>query len=382
MLTKETIELFEKQQYRIVGSHSGVKVCGWTKNMIKGQGGCYKLKFYGIMSHQCLQMTTSFSCSNRCIFCWRDYKAPTSKEWKWAIDEPEFIFEGSIHAQKKLLEGFGGNEKANKHAFEQSKNVRHVALSLNGEPIQYPKINELIDIFHEKKISTFLVTNSQHDKEIKNLKEITQLYLSVDAPTKELLKEIDRPLNSDYWERFNNSLKYMAEKKARTAMRITMIKTLNDNHPKNYADFIKRANVDFVEVKGYMHVGASQGRLSRECMPDYSEVLDFTKTIMPYLDDYELVAEHKSSRVALLVKKIYKQKDVWMTWIDFEKFFEDVKNNSIDKLSYSKKTPPNLLGFTDEENVKVDGRSSYLIKNDKETGFKYICEGEDETMLD
>jgi len=63
MLSKSAIETMEKQQYRIVGDnkHSAVKVCGWTKKMLKGEGGCYKLKFYGIMSHQCLQMTTSMS---------------------------------------------------------------------------------------------------------------------------------------------------------------------------------------------------------------------------------------------------------------------------------------------------------------------------------
>jgi hypothetical protein len=36
MLSAEQKETYKKQQYRIVGSHSGVKVCGWTKNMLKG----------------------------------------------------------------------------------------------------------------------------------------------------------------------------------------------------------------------------------------------------------------------------------------------------------------------------------------------------------
>lgn len=381
MLTPQQVALYEKQQYRIVGSHSGVKICGWTKNMIKGLGGCYKLKFYGIMSHQCMQMTTSFSCSNRCVFCWRDYKAPTSKEWMWAMDNPEFILEGSLHAQKKLLEGYGGNEKANPHAFKQSKTVKHVALSLNGEPIQYPKINELIDMFHEKKISTFLVTNSQHDEEIKNLKEITQLYVSVDGPNKEILKIVDKPLNLDFWERFNNSIKYLSEKKGRTAIRITMIKTVNDVLPENYADIIKRSNVDFVEIKGYMHVGASQGRLNRECMPDHNEVISFANEIIPFLDNYELVSEHKPSRVILLVKKDFKIDGKWKTWIDFNKFFDVVKKDNFDKHEYSKITPPNLIGFSDETNKIINGRSIFHKINDKETGFKHICESGEESNI-
>jgi len=202
-LTIEAKKALEKQAYIVVGGHSAVKVCGWTKNMLRGEGGCYKFKFYGIRSHQCLQMTTSISCANRCTFCWRDYKAPVSKEWKWDIDEPDFIIENSLKAQKKLLTGFGGNPKTKKSIFEQSKNPAHVALSLTGEPITYPKFNELIKKFHEKRISTFVVTNAQYPDAIKNLVTVTQLYLSVDAPDKETLKKVDVPLFSDYWERLN-----------------------------------------------------------------------------------------------------------------------------------------------------------------------------------
>ena len=115
MITPILKEIWEKQHYKIVGSHSAVKTCGWTKNMIKGQGGCYKLKFYGIQSHRCMQMTSSMSCGNRCTFCWRDYKAPVSKEWTWNIDEPEFIINESLQAQKKLLEGFYGDPNLNEN---------------------------------------------------------------------------------------------------------------------------------------------------------------------------------------------------------------------------------------------------------------------------
>src|SRR3989344_8123418 len=189
MLTPEAKLELESQAYRIVGSHSAVKTCYWTKKMVKGGGGCYKLTFYCIMSNQCMQMTTSMSCANRCTFCWRGYKAPVSKEWKWDVDDPQMIYENSLEAHHKLLVGFGGSHRANKAAYQKSKQVRHVALSLTGEPITYPRMNELIDKFHKDNISTFLVTNSQYPDHVKNLKPITQLYLSVDAPTKELLKE-------------------------------------------------------------------------------------------------------------------------------------------------------------------------------------------------
>lgn len=319
MITKESKEILEKQGYRIVGNHSAVKTCGWTKKTLRGEGGCYKLKFYGIKSHKCMQMTTSISCANRCTFCWRDYKAPVSKEWDWEIDDPQMILDNSILAHNKLLVGFKGNDKTSKTLYEQSTKVEHVALSLTGEPITYPKMNELITKFHENKISTFIVTNGQYPNAIKELQPITQLYVSVDAPNKELLKKVDVPLFSDYWERLLESLDNLAKRKDRTAVRLTLIKNVNDIEPQNYAELIKRSDVDFVEVKGYMWVGASQDRLKYEDMPNFEEIKAFGLEILKHLDDYEYVTDHYPSNVILLAKKKYNKQ----TWIDFPKFFED-----------------------------------------------------------
>ena len=36
----------EKQGYRIVGSHSAVKVCLWCKKAIKNEDSCYKQTCY------------------------------------------------------------------------------------------------------------------------------------------------------------------------------------------------------------------------------------------------------------------------------------------------------------------------------------------------
>ncbi len=322
MLTAEAKAELEKQQYRIVGEHSAVKTCGWTKNMINGEGGCYKLKFYGIMSNQCMQMTTSISCANRCTFCWRGYKAPVSKEWKWGVDDPNTIFEKSLEAHEKLLVGFGGSYKANKRAFEASKTVKHVALSLTGEPIFYPRINELIDRFHEKGISTFLVTNAQYPEAIRDLRPITQLYVSIDAPNKPLLKDVDVPLFADNWERLNQSLEFLAKKKQRTCVRLTVIKGINDSDFQGYADLIHKGSSDFIEVKSYMFVGPSQQRLKKENMPLHEEIVVFCKQLEKYLPDYEIVSEHIASRVVMFAKKKYKQDGVWHTWINFPKFHE------------------------------------------------------------
>jgi tRNA wybutosine-synthesizing protein 1 len=314
MLTKEIKKDLEKQQYRLVGNHSAVKICGWTKNMLQGKGGCYKMKFYGIQSNQCLQMTTCLSCANRCIFCWRDYKEPVSAQWQGPVDLPEQIFQDSIKAQYKLLTGFKGNEKTPSALYRKSTEVKHVALSLTGEPILYPKINELIEIFRKNKISTFLVTNAQYPEQIKSLSPVTQLYISLDAPNKELLKKIDNPVFPDFWPRLLQSLKYMSERKERTAIRLTLIKKMNMIQPENYAKLILIANPDFIEVKSYMHVGSSRLRLQGENMPSHIEVKAFSKKLLKYLPDYEIANEHKQSRVVLLAKKKFKKN----TLIDFD----------------------------------------------------------------
>ncbi len=317
MLTEEARQELQRQQYIIVGDHSCVKICGWTKNMIRGKGGCYKLKFYGIMSHQCLQCSTSISCANRCTFCWRSYKAPVQKEWKWNVDEPGLVLKGLLLGQRKLLTGFGGSESAVKKMYEESKTVRHAALSLTGEPITYPRINELIRLMHTQKISTFLVTNAQYPEAIETLVPVTQLYLSIDAPTPDLLKEVDKPAFPDYWERMNASLDALAKKKHRTAVRLTAVKGVNMCNPSEYAALIRRGNPDFIEVKAYMFVGYSRQRLKQENMPEHDEVKEFGLSLLSYLPDYEYVHEHVPSRVIMLAKKTLKKK----TWIDFEKFF-------------------------------------------------------------
>ena len=49
MVTPALYKSLTKQGYKIVGSHSGVKICRWTKAMLRGRGGCYKVRV-----NQCL----------------------------------------------------------------------------------------------------------------------------------------------------------------------------------------------------------------------------------------------------------------------------------------------------------------------------------------
>jgi len=315
-ISKSMREELTKQQYRFVGEHSAVKVCGWTKNSILGKGECYKFAFYGIRSHQCLQSTSSMYCASRCIFCWRGSKAPVSTNWYGPIDEPSFLVDGMIEAHKELVIGFKGNKKSIPKKVEEMLDVRHVALSLTGEPIVYPKINELLDEFHKKKISTFLVTNAQYPEEIKSIKNVTQLYLSIDAPNKKIFKEIDRPLFPDYYDRVLKSLDVLSTKKYRTCIRLTIIKDKNDSNYEEYSELINRGNPDFVEIKAYMNVGGSRENLEYCDMPIMTEIESFSNNLINFLSNYEIVSKHAPSRVILLKKKGVKQ------FINFRAFFE------------------------------------------------------------
>ena len=314
----------KKQGYRLVGNHSAVKICEWTRNMLRGKGGCYKFIFYGIRSHQCLQMTTSMFCASRCKFCWRGQKAPVASEWYGPIDSPEHIINHSIDEHIKLLQGFKGmgSEKHNKKAISEMKNVRHVALSLTGEPITYPLINEILKAFHKRKISTFLVTNAQYPEQIKKIDKVTQLYLSIDAPNKKLMKKIDRPLFSDFCERMLKCLDILKTRDYRTCIRLTMIKNENMHDEKGYAELIRRGNPDFVELKSYVWVGASQNYYLVKNMPTMNEMKKFMNKLLKKLPEYEYMREHLPSRAILLMKKSLNKK----AWINFPKFFELIES--------------------------------------------------------
>lgn len=108
------------------------------------------------------------------------------------------IFETALKNHYTMINEFKGVPGVRADRLAEAFEVAHCALSLVGEPIMYPHINEFVSLLHSKRISTFLVTNAQFPDAIRSLQPVTQLYVSVDAPTKESLKRIDRPLFKVY----------------------------------------------------------------------------------------------------------------------------------------------------------------------------------------
>ncbi|VVB59811.1 S-adenosyl-L-methionine-dependent tRNA 4-demethylwyosine synthase [uncultured archaeon] len=306
----ETLKLLlRRQNYGLVGNHSAAKICEWTKKSLRNEGVCYKEKFYGklhgIRSHTCLQMTPSaYFCPNRCIYCWRATDKTLANTMDgFEADEPEEIVEKSIEAQRLLLSGFKGYKNVNMKKWKEAQDPKNAAISLTGEPTAYPKISGLINEFARRKMSTFLVTNGQFPEQLENIEEPSQLYLSLDAPTKEIYKTADIPQFSDFWERFNRTVELMPSFSCKKAVRLTIVKGKNDSHPKEYAELIKKAGADFVEIKAYMWIGFSQRRLPIEAMPSFLEVKDFALKLNEFLG-YEYKDEDERSRVVLLAKSI------------------------------------------------------------------------------
>ena len=100
MITREQRAILTKQGYAVVGSHSAVKLCRWSKTHLRGNGACYKHTFYGLNSASFMEATPSLACANRCLFCWRHHSNPTGRSWRWKVDSPEMVYEGMVSNQR------------------------------------------------------------------------------------------------------------------------------------------------------------------------------------------------------------------------------------------------------------------------------------------
>ena len=302
------VRALKKQRYHLVGRHSAVKRCKWLYESIVHDRTCYKQKFYGIKSHQCIQMSPSlFYCTQQCLFCWRAQNGDLQISWDelklplW--DSPEDIVLGSLKAQGRILSGYKGNVQANPQKLREALTPKHVAISLTGEPTLYASLGELLNAFRSRGFTTFLVSNGTLPRKLAELTdEPTQLYISVCAPNEEVFKRVCRPQIPSAWTKLNETLGFMQSFRCPTVIRITLVKDRNMVNVEEYAKLVDKANPTYIEAKAYMHIGFSTLRLGYNSMPSHREVSEFA-TRLAELTGYRVIDEAPESRVVLLSRR-------------------------------------------------------------------------------
>ncbi len=308
-MPEELAAKMKKQGYHFVGKHSATKICGYTASSLeKGGGGCYKNRFYGIGSHRCIQATPAIGCNLACTFCWRIIPEEEGFRWneinamsRW--DDPVRIVDGLVEEHRKIISGYKGKENVDLKRWTEANDPAHVALSLTGEPLFYPKMNELVAEFHRRGISTFLVTNGTMVHALEKLTVLpTQLYVSIQAPNRELYERITRPKTTGAWDNFQKFLDAFAMKATRRVFRLTLIRGENMVDEAGYAALIRKGRPHYVEVKGFVFVGGARREergLSYGQMPSGDEIKEFAERIAR-ASGYKVVDYHDSSNVVLL----------------------------------------------------------------------------------
>jgi len=303
------IRQLKKAHYGVY-HHSTVELCHWTKKSLKNEGDCYKKVFYGIDTHRCVEFSPAgMMCHMKCIFCWRPMefmrKIHLSPD---EVDDPKSLMDGILKERRRLLSGYPGNPKVDKEKLKEALEPTHYAISLSGEPTLYPYLPELIKYLRSlpKTRSIFIVTNGMEPDMIRRMMDEdalpTQLYLSMNAPNRELFVKITRPIIKDAWDRFIESLKLLSKVNTRTIVRMTMIKGLNtdDKYIPEYAELLKIGNPHFIEVKSYMHLGFSTKRLKKSNMLTHDEIREYSMKLLEYLPNFKFMDEYRPSRIVVL----------------------------------------------------------------------------------
>jgi len=303
-MDSEKRDVLERQGYRIVGEHSGVKVCHWTKASLTKDVGCYKQTFYGIESHRCLQMTpTVDACNLSCQFCWR------TQEWGsdslLEADDPTFIVEESLRAQRELLTGFKGHPNVTQEKFLEAWHPTNVAISLTGEPTLYKRLGEMIDEFKRRRMSTFLVTNGTTPAALRRMhaegRMPTQLYVTVAAPNEDVYRTLVAPKSGNEFRKLRETLALLPTLPTRTVIRHTLVEGWNLGWEDEYAELDRIGKPMFIECKGYSFVGESRLRLKADNVPSHESIRRFAERLGGFLG-YEIAAEREDSRVVLLTQ--------------------------------------------------------------------------------
>jgi len=307
----ELREKLKRQGYHLLGERGAFKACQWQRKSLVYGDVCYKQRFYGIASHRCLQMTPVVDkCTQNCDFCWRVTPTDVGVGWDQTavknedVLPPSELLDQTLTANLRSLGGYNPEVTAEVAAekYEEARDPKHLAISLAGEPTLYPHLSGLIDEAEKRGMTTFLVTNGSQPEVIAEMSLPTQLYVTLAAPNENIYRRLCKPSVSDGWKRLNETQELLHSLSCRRTNRLTMVEGQNMNGIRSYSEMILKGEPDFVEVKGFMFLGSSRGRLAQENAPSHREIRAFSEALSA-LTGYYVQDEQVESRVVLLSSK-------------------------------------------------------------------------------
>ena len=136
----------------------------------------------------------------------------------------------------------------------EAMNPNHAAISLDGEPLLYPKIGGLVEEFRNHNMTSFIVTNGTLPERLESLNSLpSQLYITLPAPNERVYKKVCRPMIKNGWSKISDTLDLVESLSCRSLVRLTAVKNLNisENYIKDYIKLIEKANPNFFEIKGF-----------------------------------------------------------------------------------------------------------------------------------
>ncbi|MFW9805235.1 MAG: 4-demethylwyosine synthase TYW1 [Candidatus Thorarchaeota archaeon] len=304
----ELRERLEKQGYHLLGKRGAYKACQWQKKALLHGDSCYKQRFYGIQSHRCLQMTPVVDkCTQNCDFCWRVTPSDIGVNWNQVdVSETDVIpvdelLDAVLMANLRSLGGYNPEAGASvpEEKYKEARDPKHVAISLAGEPTLHPLISELIDEVHRRDMTSFLVTNGTQPDVLASMSLPTQLYVTLAASDENSYRTLCRPGIKNGWNRILRSQELLQSLDTRTVNRLTMVEGQNMYDVRGYSKLIEIGEPDFIEVKGYMFLGSSRGRLKQNNAPSHRVIRAFSESLAT-LTGYYVLDEQVESRVVLL----------------------------------------------------------------------------------
>ena len=182
----------------------------------------------------------------------------------------------------------------------------HAAISLDGEPLLYPKMSGLVEEFKKLNMTTFIVTNSTLPNKVNELDPLpSQIYFTLPAPNEKIYKKTCRPMIKNGWEKIMETMNIIESLSCRTLVRLTAVKNVNINEEiiKDYIKIIEKANPNFFEIKGFtlqakallINERLKSGESLKYYFPDYEYLFEIAQQF-EQIGNFPLIYKNEPSR--------------------------------------------------------------------------------------